>query len=99
MYAMTGKLTAQAEQRGALEAILLRAADLVGGMAGCRLYAVAEEADAPDSVWVLELWDDQAAHDASLQDAGVRALITEAMPLLSGVPQGNTLRVVGGHGV
>ncbi|NPV55066.1 MAG: antibiotic biosynthesis monooxygenase [Anaerolineae bacterium] len=99
MYAMTGKMMAQAGRRDELATILLRAAQMVGGMPGCHMYAVTEDADDADAVWVLEMWDDQATHDASLQDAGVRALIAEAMPLLAGAPQGNALRVVGGYGV
>jgi len=48
---------------------------------------------------VYEVWDHKSAHDSSLRDARVRALIAEAMPLLAGPPTGVELRVVGSHGL
>jgi len=99
MYAMTGKLTAQAGQRPRFVEILLRAAQVVGQLPGCRFYIVTEDRANDCDIWVLELWDDKAAHDASLQDARVRALIAEAMPLMSGAPDGVELSVAGGHGI
>ena len=99
MYAMTGKLTAQPGKQEQLAAILLRAADLVATLPGCRQYAVCSDPADDHAVWVLEIWDDKASHDASLQEPGVRSLITAAMPLLGGPPSGSELRVIGGHGV
>ena len=51
---------------------------------GCLLYEVGTDADAPDTVFVLELWRNAAAHRASLHDPGVHAAIEEARPLLAG---------------
>lgn len=99
MYAMTGKLTAQPGQRAALVDILKRAAELVGGLPGCRMYIVCEDASNDTAVHVFEMWDDKEAHDASLTDARVRALIAEARPLMDGAPGGTELRVAGGHGI
>jgi hypothetical protein len=42
MYAMTGKMTAQPGKRPDLVVILNRAAEMVGEMAGCRMYIVSE---------------------------------------------------------
>jgi len=50
-------------------------------------------------VWVFEVWDDQAAHDASLADERVRALIAQARPLLAAAPDGAELEIVGGQGI
>ncbi len=99
MYGMTGKLIAQSGKRDELATLLLRAAQMVGQMPGCRLYAVTEDVADETVVWVMEIWDDKAAHDASLQDGLVQALIAEARPLLGGPPDGAELRIVGGHGL
>ena len=99
MYGMVGKLVAQAGKRGQIVAILERAATVVGQLPGCRLYVVNEDVADDVTVWVYEAWDDKAAHDLSLQDPQVRALITEAMPLMGGAPSGSELRVMGGVGL
>jgi quinol monooxygenase YgiN len=46
---------------------LLAAADGLGGDEGCELYLVSRQRDAPDTVWVTELWRSQAALDATLE--------------------------------
>ena len=98
MYAMVGKLMAQPGQREALAQILQQAAQVVGTMAGCHLYLVHADAGDEVTLWIYEAWDDKAAHDASLQDGRVRALIGQAMPILGGAPDGHALRLLGGHG-
>jgi quinol monooxygenase YgiN len=100
MFGMSGKLVAQASKREALVEILLRAAEIVGQMPACRQYMVSEDLADETGIWVVEVWDDKEAHDASLTDGRVRALIAEAMPLIGEAPgSGATFRVVGGHGV
>jgi quinol monooxygenase YgiN len=98
MYAMYGVLRAQPGKRDQLAAILVRAALLVGQLPGCRLYLVNEDVEDEQALRVYEAWSDKAAHDRSLQDARVRALIVEALPLMSSPPAGVEMRVVGGHG-
>lgn len=99
MYAMTGKLVAQKGRRADLVEILKLAADLVGEIPQCQLYIVNEDLSNETHVWIYELWDDKESHDASLGDNQVRALITNARPLLACAPDGAELRVVGGYGV
>ena len=99
MYGMVGRLVAQWGKRGQMVEILQRAADVVGQLPGCRLYIVNEDVADEITVWVYEAWDDKAAHDLSLQDERVRALIVEAMPLMGGAPSGSELRVMGGYGL
>lgn len=96
---MTGKFTAHPGKRAALVDILLRASATVAPMPGCKAYIVLEDVKIEDDVWVYEMWDDKESHDASLRHDSVRALIAEAMPFISGPPDGAELRVVGGHGV
>jgi quinol monooxygenase YgiN len=99
MYAMTGKLTAQAGKRNAVVEILLRASGVVAQLPGCRAYIVNEDMVDEACVWIFEIWDAKEAHDASLKNERVQSLIAEAMPLMGGSPSGTELRVMGGHGV
>lgn len=93
MYAMTGTLSAQPGKRDLLVNILVRASALVLTMPGCRAYIVLEDLKDEQAVAVFEMWDDQEAHDDSLKDPRVRALIAEAMPILAGAPSGGEYRV------
>ena len=99
MYGMQGKLTAQPGKRDEFIQILLRAADLVGQLPTCHLYTVSEDLADENGILIVEIWDDKPAHDASLQDPAVRALIGEAMPLMAGAPTSVEFNVVGGHGL
>jgi quinol monooxygenase YgiN len=96
---MTGKLQAQPGKRAALVKILLRAAQTVSTMRGCRSYIVLEDMQDESVVWVFEMWDDKEAHDASIQDKQVRGLIAEALPVIVNASSGSELRVAGGYGV
>lgn len=99
MYAMTGRLVSQLGRRGELVHILKQAAELVGELPACRMYIVSEDLSNDTDVWVFEAWDDKQAHDASLTDERVRALIAQARPLLAAAPDGAELEIVGGHGI
>ena len=70
-------------RRDDLVHLLTRRSDRVAEL-GCSLYEVGIDDDAPDTVFVLELWSSAEAHRASLQDPAVRAAIEEARPLLAG---------------
>lgn len=98
-YGLFGKLTTTAEDRETLVAILVQAADLMRNAPGCHTYIVTKDANDDSAVWVLELWSNQAAHDASLGLPGVRELISQAMPLLKGSPEGITVIPVAGKGL
>ena len=99
MYAMTGKLMAQAGKRDALVKILLRASNIVSQFSECRAYLVNEDITDETCVFVFEIWDDKESHDMSLRNEQVRSLIAEAMPFMKGSPVGAELRVVGGYGI
>jgi quinol monooxygenase YgiN len=98
MYGLQGKMVAKAGQRDALLALLLEASR-GEPMPGCRLYVVSEVPAEPDAIAITEVWDDKAAHDASLQLESVRALITRARPLIGGMGESLELRPVGGQGL
>lgn len=93
-FANVGTFEAAPGRRDELVGILTRpGAELAE--AGCLLYEVGVNDDEPDTVYVMELWTSARAHEQSLQLAGVRAAITEAMPLLSGRMSGHRFEVVG----
>lgn len=99
MYGLYGKLTAQTGKRAEFVAIMTRAAALVGERSDCHLYIVNEDLEDETCIWIYEVWDSETAHDLALQDEQVRALISEAVPLMQGRPKGSALKVVGGHGL
>lgn len=99
-YFLHGKLTATTGNGDKLAAILLEAARLVSTAQGCHIYLVSKDQTTPDAVWVTEAWDSKEDHDNSLQVAGVRELIAQAMPLLNGRPEkGQELEILGGTGI
>jgi quinol monooxygenase YgiN len=99
LFSMYGKLVAQPGQRDALVKNMLRAAELMKSVNGCLLYVVNTSVDDPDAVWITEIWQDEAAHGASLSMPGVRDLILETMPLVAGSPEGTRVKPVGGKGL
>ena len=98
MYGLQGKMTAKPGQRDALLALLLESSR-GDGMPGCRLYVVSEVPAEPDAIAITEVWDDQVAHDASLQLASVRAVIAKARPLILSMGESLELRPIGGQGL
>ena len=93
-FATYGRLGAKSGERDALVAILIRPSAELAEV-GCLLYEVGVSDDDPDGVHVIELWESQAAHRASLELESVRAAIGEAMPLLDGAPTGGQFEVGG----
>ena len=98
-YGLYGKLQAQAGKGQELSEILLKAAKLMEQAKGCILYIVSKAANNPDAVYVMEVWDSKEDHDNSLKLPGVPELISQAMPILDGKPEGITLEVLGGKGI
>jgi quinol monooxygenase YgiN len=97
MYGLQGKLTAKPGQRDALMALLLGSSR--SAMPGCRLYVLSEVPSEPDAIAITEVWDDKAAHDASLQLESVRAAIAAGRPLIAGFGDSLELRPIGGQGL
>jgi quinol monooxygenase YgiN len=81
MYGLIGKMIAQPGQRDALLAILGRQA---GPMPGCLSYVVAKDPLDAHAIWVTEVWEDTASHQASLGLPQVKAAIQQARPLIAG---------------
>ena len=98
MFGLQSTIIAKPGQRDARVALRLEAS-AGGQMPGCRLYVVSEVPSEPDAVSVTEVWDDTAAHHASLQLERVRAAIAKARPLIAGMGGSLELRPVGGQGL
>lgn len=96
MYGLIGSFKAAPNKRSELVAILL--ADS-GTMPGCKSYVVAEDPSDSVTVWVTEVWDNQASHKASLQLPAVKAAIAKAMPIIAAFGEHKEINVVGGYGL
>jgi quinol monooxygenase YgiN len=96
MHGLIGKMRAQPGQRDALLAILLA---VTGSMPGCLSYVIARDPADADAIWITEVWDSRASHDASLQLPMVQDAIRRARPLIAGFENGQETIPVGGVGL
>ncbi len=96
MFGLIGKMTAATGRRDELVSILI---DGSADMPGCLSYVVAKDASEADAIWVSEVWDNQANHDASLALPQVKQAIAKARPLIAGFGERFTTVPVGGHGL
>ncbi len=96
MYGLIGKLTAVTGQRDALAAILLDSTDT---MPGCLSYIVATDPADPDAMWITEVWDSVASHQASLGLPTVKAAIAKGRPLIAGFSNRVETVPIGGQGL
>jgi quinol monooxygenase YgiN len=94
-YGYFGTMRAAPGHRDDVVAILLKS---VAGLrdAGCSVYSVSVSDSDPDLIWIYEVWDGKASHDASLQLPETRAAIATAMPMLTGEFTSRETTVVGG---
>jgi quinol monooxygenase YgiN len=80
MYGLIAKLTTVPGQREKMIGILKESAS---GMPGCVSYVVAKDSANENVLWVTEIWDSVASHDASLSLPAVRKAIPRAKPIVS----------------
>jgi len=50
---------------------------------GCLSFIVAEDAADPDVLWITEVWESQASHQASLEAPPIREGLTQADNLIA----------------
>jgi quinol monooxygenase YgiN len=81
MYGLIGKIIATAGQRDALAEILC---DGTSDMPGCLSYVVALDPSDTNALWITEVWDSQASHQASLKLPAVQAAIAKGRPMIAG---------------
>jgi len=80
MWGMIGRMTLAAGKRDEMIALLEGSAD---GMPGCLSYIVARDTADENLVWVTEVWESQAHHDASLSLRQVQDAMPRAKPLIA----------------
>jgi len=96
MFGLIGKAVAVPGQRAALIAVLLESTT---GMPGCLSYIVAKDAGDENAIWITEVWDSKASHDASLTLPAVKAAIAKGRPLIAAFGPASTTEPVGGVGL
>jgi quinol monooxygenase YgiN len=96
MYGLIGKMTAVPGQRAALAAILLEG---TASMPGCLSYVVAADPADADALWITEVWQDRASHEASLGLPEVQAAIMRGRPLIAGFSDRVETEPLGGFGL
>lgn len=80
MYGLIVKLTVVSGKRDEVLALLTESS---ADMPGCFGYVIAKDAANADVLWVTEVWESQAAHDASLTLRAVQAIIPTVKPLIA----------------
>ena len=95
MYGLIAKVTAVIGKRDELIKILKEG---TRSMPGCRSYILAKDAVDENAVWVTEIWDAAASHDASLTLPAVKDSIARAKPLIAGFEKIAVTTPVGGVG-
>ncbi|MBV8571659.1 MAG: antibiotic biosynthesis monooxygenase [Acidobacteriaceae bacterium] len=80
LYGLIVKLTVIPGKREDLIGILKESA---AEMPGCFSYVVAEDAADENAIWVTEVWNSPASHDASLLLPAVKNAIPRARELVS----------------
>ncbi|WP_174824086.1 putative quinol monooxygenase [Pseudonocardia hydrocarbonoxydans] len=93
------RMVAQPGQGPALADTLLRVADGLRDAPGCELYIVNTSPDEADTVWVTEVWADEAASDRALSGELGEVGIGDVLGLLAGPPELVDLTPLGGAGL
>lgn len=96
MYGLIGRMNAVPGKRDALARILL---DGTGAMPGCLSYVIANDPTDEDALWITEVWDSQASHEASLKLESVKEAIMQGRPLIAGFGERHETVPLGGHGL
>ena len=96
MYGLIVKLSAAAGKREELIGILKEA---TVDMPGCFSYVLAKDSADENVVWVTEVWDSLASHDASLLLPPVKNAASQAKPLVSAFDKVAVTSPVGGIGL
>ncbi len=80
MYGLIAKMIVVPGKREEMIAFLRESA---ANMPGCFSYVVAQDSANEDTIWVTEVWDSRASHDASLSLPQVQAVIPRAKAIVA----------------
>jgi quinol monooxygenase YgiN len=81
MYGLIVKLTTAP---GKCEEMIKILKESAADMPGCLSYVVAKDSADENALWVTEVWDSEASHDASLLLPAVQNAIPQAKQIVSG---------------
>lgn len=96
MYGLIGKISAVTGQRDTLAEVLLEGTQ---EMPGCLSYIVATDPTDADTLWVTEVWDSKASHEASLALPAVRDAMAKGRPLIAAFSDRVETEPIGGFGL
>jgi quinol monooxygenase YgiN len=96
MYGLIGNIVAAAGKREELISLLLHETD---AMPGCLSYVIAKDQANDDGIWITEVWNDKASHDASLSLPIVQKTIAAARPIIAAFNNRVVTTPVGGYGL
>ena len=96
MYGLIAKLTAVPGRRDELISILEKG---TVNMPGCLSYILAKDAVDENILWVTEIWDSAASHDASLTLPSVKDAIGLGKPMIAGFEKVAVTNPVAGVGL
>jgi quinol monooxygenase YgiN len=80
MYGLIVKFTTIPGARDQMIDILRESS---ANMPGCRRYVIAKDNADENGLWVTEVWDSEASHNASLTLPAVRDALPRARPLVA----------------
>ena len=81
MYGMISKISVVPGKRDVMIGILKESA---ADLPGCLSYVVAKDATDENAVWITEVWNSAASHDASLALPAVRKAMARGQTFISG---------------
>jgi quinol monooxygenase YgiN len=96
MYGLIAKITAAAGKRDAVIATLKEAAR---DMPGCFSYVAAKDSADENVIWVTEVWDSMASHDASLSLPAVKNAVSQSKTMVAGFEKIAVTTPIWGHGL
>ena len=96
MYGLIAKLTIADGKRDEMIAVLREGA---GAMPGCLSYVVQKDPGDANTLWVTEVWESQASHDASFADPAVKNAVTKGRPLATAFEKVAETEPVSGAGL
>ena len=95
-FALLNQLTAKPGERDRVVEILLESGKLFDRNPACLLYLVADSAEDPNLIWVVDLWTKEEEHSEALKAPEMRPFVEECMRMLEGMPHQISVRVAGG---
>lgn len=79
-YGLISKILCVEGKRDELSSILAKETQ---NMPGCESYVIAKDVTNHDAIWITEIWETKAAHQASLSLPSVQQAIVEGRPMIA----------------